>query len=348
MLIPLTRADIGDQEIRAVVKVLRSGWLTMGVETQALEQEFAHYVGAPYAVAVNSATAALFLSLKALGVGSGDEVILPSFTFTSTASVVVHCGATPVFVDIRPDDFTMDQVSMERAITRRTKAIIPVHYAGNRAMISTKIPVIEDSAHYIPKRGNNCRAFACCYSFYATKNMTTGEGGMITVTNKRFADWLKIARLHGLSRDAWKRYGIKGSVGTYTIEFPGWKSNTTDINAALGRVQLRRLDNFQKKRCAIVALYNKLLGLQRVGTHLYPVLVNDRDKFWQLMNSRGVGCSVHFVPLHLQPAYKKYKTTNLPVTEYVGAHVISLPLDAVITNAEVRTIVQLVQPWLIR
>lgn len=340
-MIPLDRADIGKEEIGAVVRVLKSGWLTMGPETQTFEEEFAKYVGARYAIAVNSATSALFLALKALRVGLGDEVIVPSFTFASSANVIVHCGATPVFVDIKMGDFVMDQKSLEGAITSKTKAVIPVHYAANRARIVTTLPMIEDSAHLIERSGNNNKAFASCYSFYATKNMTTGEGGMITVSDEKVADWLKMARLHGLSRDAWKRYDLK-SKWIYTVEFPGWKVNTTDINSALGRVQLRRLDGFQKRRREVLALYNKLLGLNNKGTHLYPILVEERDKFFEYMKRNKVGCSFHFTPLHLQPAFKKYKTPKLPVTEYVGERVATIPFDAVISNTEVQKVAEMI------
>lgn len=272
--IPFERPSVGEEEIKAVSKVLKSGWLTMGPETQAFEEEFARYVGAKYAIAVNSATSALFLALKALGVKKGDEVIVPSFTFAATANVVVHCGATPIFVDIRKDDFTLDQKSLDGTITKKTKAVIPVHYGANMARIKTLVPIIEDSAHLIKRNGNNNKVFASCYSFYATKNMTTGEGGMITVSNSKIADWLRMARLHGLSRDAWKRYGLK-SKWIYTVEFPGWKFNTTDLNSAIGRVQLRKLDGFEKRRRHVVKLYNNLLGLKNKGTHLYPILVEE-------------------------------------------------------------------------
>ncbi|KKU10918.1 MAG: hypothetical protein UX13_C0001G0009 [Candidatus Woesebacteria bacterium GW2011_GWB1_45_5] len=344
--IPLTRAKIGQEEIRAVTKVLKSGWLTMGRETEKFENEFAKYVGAKYAVAVNSATSGLFLSLKALGIKEGDEVVVPSFTFASTVNVIIHCGATPVFADIKMNDFTMDQKSMESLITKKTKAVIPVHYAANRAGIKTKIPVIEDSAHLIEKNGDNQNVFTSCYSFYATKNMTTGEGGMITTKDKETADWLKMARLHGLSRDAWKRYELK-SKWIYTVEFPGWKFNTTDLNSALGRVQLKKLDAFQKRRRHVVNLYNKLLGLGNSGTHLYPVLVENRDKFFDKMQKIGIGCSFHFTPLHLQPAFKRFRTRRLPITEYVGDRVVTLPLDAVITDREVKRVAGMVKPFLV-
>lgn len=345
--IPLTRAKIGREEIAAVTRIIKSGWLTMGKETEKFEKEFARYVGAKYAVAVNSATAGLFLSLKALGIEKGDEVVVPSFTFASSVSVIVHCGATPVFADIKKDDFCMDQESLNSVVTKKTKAVIPVHYAANRAIIKTKLPIIEDSAHLIEKGGNNDSAFTSCYSFYATKNMTTGEGGMITVEDKKLADWLRRARLHGLSNDAWKRYELN-SKWIYTVEFPGWKVNTTDINSAIGRVQLKRLDGFEKRRREAVKLYNEPLGLKNKGTHLYPILVRNRDKFFEHMKENGVGCSFHFTPLHLQPAFKKHKRKKLPVTEYVGSKVVTLPLDAVISNKDIRRVAEITKPFLIK
>jgi len=331
--IPFERPSIGKEEIKAVTKVLKSGWLTMGPETQAFEEEFAKYVGAKHAIAVNSATSGLFLALKALGIKNGDEVIVPSFTFAATANVVVHCGATPVFVDIREDDFTMDQKSLDAAITKKTKAIIPVHYAANRAHIKTSIPVIEDSAHLIEKDGENIKAFASCYSFYATKT-----------SDSKVADWLRMARLHGLSRDAWKRYGLQ-SKWVYTVEFSGWKFNTTDLNSSIGRVQLKRLPSFEKRRRHVVDLYNKLLGLKNKGTHLYPILVENRDDFFNFMKENGIGCSFNFTPLHQQPAFKGYKNKKLPITEYVGPRVATIPLDAVVTDKEVEKIAKLINKY---
>jgi len=345
--IPLTRARIEKEEISAVTRILKSGWLTMGEETEKFEKEFAKYVGSKYAVAVNSASAGLFLSLKALGIKKGDEVIVPSFTFASSVSVIVHCGAIPVFVDIKKNDFCMDQKSFDSVVTKKTKTVIPVHYGANRAMVKTKLPIIEDSAHLIERNGNNNKAFTSCYSFYVTKNMTTGEGGMVAVNNKKIADWLKKARLHGFSKDAWKRHGTK-SKWVYTVEFPGYKFNTTDINSALGRVQLKKLEKFNKRRKKVVEIYNELLGLNNKGTHLYPILVEDRDKFFEYMKKNGVGCSFHFTPLHLQPAFKKYARKKLPITEHVGKRVVTLPLDAVIRNEEVKRVAKLVKAFLIK
>ena len=342
MKIPFTRANIGMEEIKAVTKVLKSGWLTMGDETLMLENEFAEYVDAKQAISVNSCTAALFLALKALGIKSGDEIIVPSFTFPSTISVIIHCNAIPVFADINEEDYTIDQKSIESLITKKTKAIIPVHYAGNRADVQSDLPVIEDSAHLIPKNGDNKKTFARCYSFYATKNMTTGEGGMITLQDNEKAEWLRKARLHGLSKDAWKRYELK-SKWVYEVEFPGYKYNLTDVAAALGRVQLKRLDEFENRRREIVAYYNKIFGLSNKGTHLYPILVENRNEFFKYMQEKGIGCSFHFLPLHLEPAFKKYRRSSLPVTEKVASQVVTLPLDAMLSDAEIEEVVKAVK-----
>lgn len=342
--IPFSRASIGEEEKKAVSKVLDSGWFTMGKETVKFEEEFAKYVGVKYAVAVNSCTSALFLSLKALNVGRGDEVIVPAFTFPATVSMIIHCGATPVFADIENENFCLDQKSVEKVISKKTKVILPVHYGGNRASIKAKLPIIEDSAHLIPKGGDNPRSFARCYSFYATKNMTTGEGGMVTTNDQKVAEWLRKARLHGLSQDAWKRYDIK-SKWFYEVEFPGWKFNMTDINSALGRVQLKKLDEFERRRQVVVALYNEILGLDNKGTHLYPIMVERREEFLEYMKENGVGCSFHFLALHKQPTFQRYSRGKLPVTEYVSKHVVTLPLDAVITDQEVKRVAELVNKF---
>lgn len=325
------------KELAAVTKVLKSGWLTMGDETIVFEKEFAAYVKAKHALAVNSCTSALFLSLKALGIGPGDEVIVPSFTFAATANVAVHCGAKVVFADVTPSGFVLDPKSVEKRITKKTRAIIPVHYSGNLAVTSYPIPVIEDSAHLISKNYRSKNII--CYSFYATKNITTGEGGMITTDDEQIADWLIKARLHGFSRDAWKRYN-PGAKWYYDIEFSGFKFNTIDILSAMGRVQLQRLDEMEEKRKEIIKHYNKLLGLNNKGTHLYPILVERRNEFMDYMKENNIGCSFHFLPLHLSPAFAKIKTPKLPVTEYIGSRVVTLPLFPSLTLKDVEYICQ--------
>lgn len=339
--IDFAKPDIGQEEIDAVKKILKNGWLTMSKETWTFEKEFAKYVGTKYAISVNSCTSAIFLALKALGIESGDEVIVPSFTFASTVNVVIHCGARPIFADIKRGDFTLCPESVKKMITKKTKAIIPVHYAGRKAYVDYNLPVIEDSAHLIPN--SNVSSNLTCYSFYATKNMTTGEGGMISTDNNKLAQWLLKARLHGMSKDAMKRYEEK-SKWRYDIEFPGYKFNTTDINSALGRVQLKKLPKFQKMRDERVELYNSLLRLENKGNHLYPILVEERDKFIYYMLKNGVQCSVHFFPIHKMKAYKNYKA-NLPVTEYVGERIVSLPLYPSLSKDNIKYICRLVNKF---
>lgn len=337
-MISFAKASLGKEEIQAVSEIIKSGWLTMGNETIAFEKEFAEYVNVKHAIAVNSCTAALFLSLKALGIGEGDEVIVPSFTFVSTVNVVIHSGATPVFADIKKDDFTLDSKSVGRLLTKKTKAVIPVHYAGRVAFVGYDIPVVEDSAHLIPK--GTATANLSAYSFYATKNMTTGEGGMITTSDESIAKWLMKARLHGMTKDAWKRYGSK-SKWRYDVEFAGYKFNTTDINSALGRAQLKKLPLFQKRRDEIVNLYNSLLTLNNTGNHLYPILVEKRDDFIFFMAENGVQCSVHFLPVHKMKAYVQCGA-DLPITDFVGDRVVTLPLYPSLSDREVEYICDLV------
>lgn len=333
------KPTIGREEIDAVSRVLKSGWLTMSKETIEFEKEFAQYVGRKYAIAVNSCTSALFLALKSLGIKNGDEVIVPSFTFASTVNVIVHCGAKPIFADVKREDFTLDPKSVEKAITNKTRAIVPVHYAGRQASTGYSLPVIEDSAHLIPNGSSSSNL--TCYSFYATKNMTTGEGGMLTTDNYNIAQWLIKARLHGMSKDAMKRYEKKGK-WRYDIEFPGYKLNTTDISSALGRFQLKKLSSFQKKRDERVDLYNSLLGLENKGNHLYPILVEKREEFIKYLLQNRIQCSVHFIPVHQMTAYKNFKC-NLPVTDYIGARVVSLPLYPGLSLGDVKRICKIVK-----
>lgn len=314
---------INQEEIKAVKQVLKSGWLTMGPQTIAFEEEFARFVRAKHALAVNSCTSALFLALKALGVGPGDKVIVPSFTFASTANVIVHCGATPVFADVKPEDFTLDPKSVKKRWSFKTKAVMPVHYAGNLAETDYPALVIEDSAHRIVK--DHKSSHLICYSFYATKNLTTGEGGMVTTDDTDLANWMSKARLHGLSHDAWKRYDPDGK-WYYDIEFSGYKFNTVDLASAMGRVQLQKLKEMEQRRTVIIMLYNKLLGLNNKGTHLYPILVEKRNEFMSYIKEQGISCSFHFLPLHKSPAFVNIKTPELPVTEYIGYRVVTLPL----------------------
>jgi len=365
--IPFCRASIGKRELSAVAKVLRSGWLTTGPRTAEFEEEFRKYVGARHAVAMSSCTAALHVALAAKDVGKGGEVITTPFTFASTANVVEHVGAKPVFCDVEEDTFNIDPALAEEAVSEKTRAIIPVHYAGHPcdmdpigALAKKRgIFVLEDAAHAVgakyKSRSVGVLGDAAAFSFYVTKNMTTGEGGMLTCADGALAERAKRLRLHGMSRDALKRYGQRGS-WYYELTDAGFKCNMTDMQAALGLVQLGQLDAFNRKRSRLAALYSELLedvggftlpverkNVKRVW-HLYPVLADfmERGKFIREMAAEGVGCSVHFIPLHLQPFYAKkygYRRGDFPVAERVYDRVVSLPLFPSLGEAGVRRVV---------
>jgi len=369
--LPYFQPSIGKEEIKEVVKTLKSGWLTMGPKTIEFEKLIAKYTGAKYAIAVNSCTAALHLSLIALGIGEGDEVIITPFTFAATANVIIQVGAKPVFVDIKKDTYNIDPEEIEKSITTKTKAIIPVHYAGqpcemDKIMKIAKkhnLFVIEDAAHAIGAeyKGRKIGTIGdlTCFSFYATKNMTTGEGGAITTNNKKLAEKIEILRLHGMSRDAWKRYSKKGS-WYYEIEECGWKYNMTDIQAALGIVQLKKLDKFIEIRRKYVQIYNKELSkIKGIITpyempnvkhvyYLYPILLEnyDRDKFINKMAKNGIQCSVHFIPLHLHPFYRKkfgFKRGDFPNSEWVYEREVSLPLYPKMKYSDLAFVIQTIK-----
>lgn len=354
--VPFAIPDVGEEEIAEVAKTLRSGWLTMGPKTREFEAALAKYTGAEHAVAVNSCTAALHLSLLAAGIGPGDEVITTPLTFAATANVIVHCGATPVFVDIDRDTFNISPEEIRKHVTPRTKAIIPVHYAGQPCKMSEiyqfvdlvsdlyrrDLVVIEDAAHaigatYHGRKVGNLDSDTTCFSFYATKNMTTGEGGAITTNNASLAEQITRLRLHGMSKDAWKRYG-PGQSWKYDIVDCGWKYNTTDLNSSLGLCQLQKLDAFNKRRRELSSLYTEQLEdivtvPQQVEDdhvrHLYPIQVRYRDTFIEEMAKLNVFCSVHFIPLHMTEYYKQkygYRPGFFPVCESIYSGLVSLPL----------------------
>ncbi len=354
LFLPYCLPLVGEEEEKEVLETLRSGWLSTGPKTQQLEQDIAVYTGAKYAVGVTSCTAALHLALLAHGISKGDEVIVPSFTFAATANMVVNVGAIPVFADIDKDLLVIDPVDIESKITSKTKAIIPVHYAGHPANVNSiqkiaekhNLIVIEDAAHAIGSKydGKSIGGHGntTCFSFYATKNMCTGEGGMLTTDDDKVADFAKKNRLHGISKDAWKRYSKEGS-WRYEVEYAGWKYNMFDLQAALGIHQLKKLDSFIETRTKYAHIYDEFLsGISGVtipsraanithSYHLYPILLEkmERDQFIQRMSEYNIGTSVHFIPLHLQPFYQKnfgYKYGDLPVTEGVFEHIVSLPL----------------------
>jgi dTDP-4-amino-4,6-dideoxygalactose transaminase len=368
--IPFALPSIDEDEIQAVTDTMRSGWLTMGKKTFEFEDAIAKYTGAKHAIAVNSCTAALHLSLLASGIGPGDEVITSSFTFAATGNTIVHCGAKPVFADIDPVTYNIDPEEVAGLVTRKTKAILPVHYAGqpcdrlaiHNVALENDLLVIEDAAHAIGAsyKGIKIGGFGnpTCFSFYATKNIKTGEGGAITTNDSDFADRVRKLRLHGISKDAWNRYG--GGSWRYDIELCGWKYNTTDINASMGLCQLRKLDGFNAIRKEYARMYSeglaKVKGIVIPNTpmddhiyHLYPLLVpaEHRDSFIVSLAAQGVSCSVHFIPLHTHPFYvNKFGKKSLPMTEHVFNKEVSLPLYPKMNEDDVRYVIKCVKDYM--
>jgi dTDP-4-amino-4,6-dideoxygalactose transaminase len=360
------RPLIEAEEIDAVVEVLKEGWLTTGPRVKQFEAAFARYTGASHAVAVSSCTAALHLAFAALGLGQGDEVILPTMTFASSGEVVLYSGARPVLVDSSDDSFHMDVARIEEAITPRTKAILPVHYSGYACDMDEileiasrhRLFVVEDAAHAFPSRykGKNIGTLGkiTCFSFYATKTLTTGEGGMITTEDADLADRIRILSLHGISRDAWKRYSAEGS-WRYDIEAVGYKYNLTDLQAAIGLAQLGKCEAMRRQRAVLAARYTKeLAGVDAFATpkvpahvehawHLYVLRVNEsalrinRDKMIEELKQQKIGTSVHFIPLHLHSLYQGqfgYAPGQFPNAEKQFSGAISLPLYPSLTTEE--------------
>lgn len=364
--VPFHRAYVGEEEVDAVAKVVRSGWLTMGPVTIDFEKQFAAYVGAKHAIAVNSCTAALHLALEAIGLKAGDEVLVPTVTFTATAEVVAYFKARPVLVDVDPLTLNIDPTDAERRITPKTRAIIPVHIAGQPCdmdaihSIASRhgLHVIEDAAHSLPAsyKGRCVGAISelTAFSFYATKTLTTGEGGMITTDIDAYADRMKIMRLHGIGRDAWKRYSGEGS-WYYEVLDAGFKYNMTDIQAALGTTQLAKCDSMRDMREKLAgeftAAFSSISALQlptvqddrQSAWHLYILRLNldqlsiDRNVFISKLKELGVNASVHFIPLHLHPFYRQawgYKPGDLPQAETQYMRSLSLPIFPGMTDAE--------------
>lgn len=372
--IPVALPDLGDAELAAVTAVLRSGWITTGPRVKEFEARFGAAAGARECVAVNSCTAALHLALEAAGIGPGDEVIVPTLTFAATAEVVRHLGATPVLVDVRASDHNVDPAAVERALSPRTRALVPVHFAGVPADMdelgalarARGLALVADAAHAFPceYRGRNVGALAdaTCFSFYATKTLTTGEGGAVVTGRRDWADRMRVMSLHGISRDAWKRYTAEGS-WYYEILDAGFKYNLTDIAAALGLVQLERARQMLARRAEIAARYDAAFGgsaaLERLtrapdrtsAHHLYVVKVVDgelpigRDGFVEALRARGVGASVHFIPLHAHPYYRDafgYRPEDLPVAWDVYRRSVSLPLYSAMSDEQVARVIDAV------
>jgi dTDP-4-amino-4,6-dideoxygalactose transaminase len=367
--LPYALPLIGEEEIAEVVDTLRSGWLTTGPKTRAFEEAVAEFVGAPHAVAVNSNTAGLHISLAAHDIGQGDEVIVPSLTFCATANVVHHLGARPVLVEVR-DDFNIDPEAVAAAVTPRTKAIMPVHYAGQPADLDDLqaiadrhgLIVLEDAAHAIgvAYRGRQIGTISrtATFSFYATKNLTTGEGGMVACADEALAARLRRLALHGMSRDAWKRYSATGS-WYYEVLEAGFKYNMTDLQASIGLHQLKRLPAFNARRLAIADRYDaafRTLPLELPirhadrdqNFHLYVIRLRpealriERAAFIDRLREHGIGTSVHYVPVHMHPFYAErygYRPDDLPRTRALYEQMISLPLYPRMTDTDVEDVI---------
>lgn len=375
--LPFALPDIGEEEIAEVVASLRSGWVTTGPKAKQFETDFAAYLGGGVeAIAVNSATAGLHLGLEALGVGPGDEVITTTHTFTATAEIIRYVGADPVFVDVDVDTLCIDVDAVSRAITPRTKAIIPVHFAGRAADMTRLIAlakqhnlkVMEDAAHALPTTCDGCFVGALesditVFSFYANKTITTGEGGMLVTRDAAIAKRAKVMRLHGINRDAFDRFTAKVPSWYYEVVAPGFKYNMTDIAASMGIHQLKKANAFQARRQQIANAYSTALaGLPLVlppqsaagdvhSWHLYVIQLTDaapvgRDEFIERMFALGIGMSVHYVPLHQHPYWRDtYGLTPdmFPVSQRVYERTATLPLYTRMTDEDVARVVAAVK-----
>ena len=367
--------SIGQEEIDEVVDTLKSDWITTGPKTFKFEEIFFEYVNSKYAIAVNSCTAALHLAVIALGIGNCDEVITTPYTFAATAEVVINSNAKPVFVDVEKDTYNIDPAKIEEKITDKTKAIIVVHYAGHACEMDKimeiaekyDLYVIEDAAHAIGSKYKDKKigsiGDATCFSFYATKNITTAEGGMITTNRGDLADKMRILSLHGISKDAWKRYSSEGS-WYYEIAYSGYKYNMSDLQASIGIHQMKKLDQMQKRREEIADMYNKSFGpIPQIKTptvksyathawHLYPIQVNsdllsiNRNEFIEALKAENIGTSVHFIPLHLHPYYKEkygFKGDDFPNAESLYQNEISLPIYPKMEDKDVEDVISAVK-----
>ena len=375
--IPFTIPDIGEDEISEVANALRSGWITTGPKVKQFESDFQEFIGGNVeAVAVNSATAGLHLALEALGVSEGDEVIIPSLTFTATAEVVRYLGANVKIVDINPVTLNIDIKAIRAAITSKTKVIMPVHYAGLSCNMDEilslakefDLKVVEDAAHALPTtyRGDmigSLESDVTVFSFYANKTMTTGEGGMVVTRNSDLANRMKIMRLHGIDRDAFDRFQSKKPAWYYEVVAPGFKYNMTDIAAAMGIHQLKKLPGFLDRRQYLAKRYfDSLSDLPLTlpmddvdggshSWHLFVIRVQDnsqvnRDELIQILSDQGIGSSVHYVPLHRQPYWRdKYKLSvdMFPVTDKAYQAMLSIPLYTAMSDEQQDRVIQVLR-----
>jgi len=374
--LPFAVPDTDHAELEQVAEALRSGWVTTGPKTKRFEERIAALVGARHAIAVNSCTAAMHLALEAVGLQAGDEVITTTMTFAASAEVVRYFNARPVLVDIEPDSMNIDASRIEAAITPRTRAIIPVHLAGLAADMDAimalaathGLHVVEDAAHALPTiyKGRIVGSIGdfTCFSFYATKTLTTGEGGMICTDDDRLAHRCRVMSLHGIGQDAWKRYSAEGS-WYYEIVAPGFKYNMTDIAAGIGLAQLDKLDAMCRRRRAIAARYSEAFGTIAAlqvpkdtdpdgahAWHLYMLRLNrehltiDRARFVEELKRRNIGTSVHFIPLHVHPYYRDtygYRPEDLSIAHREYLREISLPIYSKMTDQDATDVIDAVR-----
>jgi len=374
MEVPFHKPYISKEEIDEVINCLKDGWITMGQRTVEFEKEFSQYIGCKNSIAVNSCTSALHLALRVIGLKENDEVIVPTLTFTATGEVVCYFKAKPVLVDVEEKTHNIDVNKIEKQITKKTKVIIPVHYGGQSCDMDEiieiarkyNIYVIEDAAHALPSlyKGKKIGTIGdiTCFSFYATKTLTTGEGGMITTENENWTKKIKILRLHGISEDAWKRYSKEGSWYYEVVEL-GYKYNTTDINSALGLSQLKKVEIMWKEREKIAQRYNnafrnsEFLEIpyikpdRETSWHLYVIKLNlemlkiDRNEFIEKLKNKNIGTSVHFIPLYRHPYYLKNFTYNIkdfPVSEKIYPKIVSLPIYPGMTEKHIDYVIDVI------
>ncbi len=374
--LPFSRSTTGEEEKKRILEVLDSDWLTTGPVAAEFEEAFRKYSGARSALALNSCTAGMHIALKAMDIGKGDSVVTSPLTFCSTVNVIEHIGATPILADVEVETGNISAPHVEQALDESVKALLPVHYSGlpcdmdaiNGIAQKQKLFVLEDCAHAVGaeyasrKIGQNSQAAS--FSFYATKNITSAEGGMLVSQDEEFLERCRVLALHGLSKDAWKRYEKSGS-WFYEVVAPGYKYNMPDVLAALGLEQLKKLDRINERRAAIVGVYNdsfkespfleSFQQTSRAGTkhahHLYPIVLRpealtlERDRFINELSSRNIGTSVHFIPIHFHPYYKdKYgwKKGSFPNAEYLYERMISLPLYPLMSDQDVADVVSAV------
>jgi dTDP-4-amino-4,6-dideoxygalactose transaminase len=379
--LPFSIPTIEDDEINEVVDSLKSGWITTGPKVKLFEEAFKAYVEAPYAVSLNSATAGLHVALLALGIGPGDEVITTPMTFAATINMIVRVGASPVFVDIEPGTLNMDTAAIRGKITGRTRAILPVHFAGQpcdldvifKVAADYGLAVLEDAAHAVGTEYKGSKIGSLdsisVFSFHPIKNITTGEGGMFCTRDERLAEEVALLKFHGMSREAWKRYSAQGTPN-YDIVLPGFKYNMLDIQAALGIHQLRKLDGFIERRREIAEFYNRAFAeVEEVITpalvpyghrhawHLYTPLIRierlaiDRDGFMTELKKENIGTGLHFKAIHHHPYYREtldIAAGELPNADYASDRILSLPLFPKMTLDDARDVVEAVKKVIVR